>query len=116
MKKIFFVLLANISLFQMALASGGNDNILGISEGKLREGKIHVKDIPGIIKHAIDFFMGIAGTIAVIFVIIGAYKILFWSLKQEKTQWRDTIIAALGGFALAALSWLIVRFIMDNLG
>lgn len=39
--------------------------------------------------------MGLAGTIAVIFVIIGAYKILFGSLQQDKTKGRDTIIAAL---------------------
>jgi hypothetical protein len=30
--------------------------------------------------------MGIAGTISVIFVIIGAYKILFGSLQQDKTK------------------------------
>lgn len=58
--------------------------------------------------------MSIAGTIAVIFVIIGAYKILFGSLQQDKTKGRDTIISALGGFALAGLAWFIVRFIIDN--
>ncbi len=62
----------------------------------------------------INFFMGIAGTVAVIFVIIGGYKILFGSLSQDKTQWKDTIIMALAGFALAALSWFIVRAIIDN--
>jgi len=34
----------------------------------------------------INFFMGIAGTVAVIFVIVGAYKILFGSLQQDKTK------------------------------
>jgi len=63
----------------------------------------------------IDFFLGIAGTISVIFVIIGAYQILFGSLQQNKSKGRDTIIAALGGFALSALAWFIVRFIIDNL-
>jgi len=59
--------------------------------------------------------MGIAGTISVIFIIIGAYKILFGSLQQDKTKGRDTIIMALGGFALAALAWFIIKVILANL-
>lgn len=59
--------------------------------------------------------MGLAGTIAVIFVIIGAYKILFGSLQQDKTKGRDTIIAALWGFALAALAWFIIKVLISNL-
>ena len=106
---LFFILLASMSQVSAA------DNILGISNGRLRNGNIHVDDIPGVIKSAIDFFMGIAGTIAVIFVIIGAYKILFGSLQQDKTKWRDTIIMALSWFALAALSWMIIKIIISNL-
>lgn len=112
MKKIIIALLINIYYFQATFAAS---NILGLSESKLRNGDIHIEDIPVAIKGAIDFFMGIAGTIAVIFVIVGAYKILFGSLQQDKTKGRDTIIAALIWFALAALSWLIIRFIIDNL-
>lgn len=91
------------------------DNILGISDSRLRKWEVHLDDIPNAIRHAIDFFMSIAGTIAVIMIIIGAYKILFGSLQQDKTKGRDTIIMALGGFALAALAWLIIRFLVDNL-
>ncbi len=71
------------------------DNYTGISNGRLRNGDVHLNDIPGAIKSTIDFFMGIAGTIAVIFIVVGAYKILFGSLEQDKTKGRDTIIAAL---------------------
>ncbi len=113
MKKILFVLIALFSQFYQVFSA--NDNILGISNGKLRNGNIHVDDIPWIIKSAIDFFMGIAWTVAVIFVIIWAYKILFGSLQQDKTKWRDTIIMALWGFALAALSWMIIKIIISNL-
>ena len=81
----------------------------------IRKGEIHASDIPELIKSAIDFFMWLAWTIAVIFVIIWAYKILFWSLEQDKTKWKDTIFMALWGFALAALSWFIVKLIIDNL-
>jgi type IV secretory pathway VirB2 component (pilin) len=58
--------------------------------------------------------MEIAGTVAIIFIIIWAYKILFGSLEQDKTKWKDTIIMALSGFAIASLAWFIIKFIIDN--
>lgn len=81
----------------------------------IRSWDIHVDDIPNIIKNAIDFFMWIAWTVAIIFIIIWAYKILFWSLEQDKTKWKDTIIMALWGFAIASLAWVIIKFILSNL-
>lgn len=111
MKKICFLLIAFLASVHQTSAA---DNILGISNSRLREGNIHANDIPGIISSAINFFMSIAGTIAVIFIIIGAYKILFGSLQQDKTKWKDTIIMALGWFALAALAWMIIKVIVDN--
>jgi len=71
-------------------------------------------DIPNMIKNMIEFFIWIAWTIAVIFVIVWAYKILFGSLQQDKTKWKDTIIMALWGFVIATLAWFIVQFIFDN--
>lgn len=112
MKYTLFSLVAYFSLFQNALAADGW--VLWLSQSKIRKWEIHIDDIPVAIKNATNFFMGIAGTIAVIFVIIGAYKILFGSLQQDKTKGRDTIISALGGFALSGLAWFIVRFIIDN--
>ena len=113
MKKIFFFLLTYLTIVNQSFAA---DNYLWISNGRLRSWNVDIHDIPLAIRSAINFFMWIAGTIAVIFVVIGAYKILFGSLQQDKTKWRDTIIMALGGFALAALSWMIVGMILDNLG
>lgn len=81
----------------------------------LREWDIHMEDIPNILKWAIDFFMWIAWTIAIIFIIIWAYQILFGSLEQDKTKWKNTIIMALWGFAIASLAWLIIKFLLENL-
>ncbi len=75
-----------------------------------------LSDIPNMIKNIIEFFIGIAWTIAIIFIIIWAYKILFGSLQQDKTKWKDTIIMAIWGFIIAALAWFIVQFIFDNFG
>ena len=114
MKKYLFILVSYVTTVTQGYAS--DDNILGISDDKLRTWDVHLDDIPNAIRSAIDFFMGIAGTIAVIFIIIGAYKILFGSIQQDKTKGRDTIIMALSGFALAALSWFIIQIILSNFG
>lgn len=74
MKYLFYSLVAFLSSSYVTFAA---DNYTGISDGRLREGKVHLTDIPGMIQSMINFFMGIAGTISVIFIVIGAYKILF---------------------------------------
>ena len=81
---------------------------------KLRKWEVWFEDIPNMITYAINFFMGIAASVAVIFIIVWAYKILFGALQQDKTKWRDTIVASIMGFALASLSWFIVKLILDN--
>ena len=85
------------------------------TETALRNGDIVLKDIPNILKWAIDFFITIAGTIAIIFIIIWSYKILFGSLEGDQTKWKDTIIMAISWFAVASLAWFIVKLIIDNL-
>lgn len=85
------------------------------TEIAIKNWDIHVDDIPAIIKWAIDFFITIAWTVAIIFIIIWAYKILLGSLEQDKTKWKDTIIMAIGWFAIASLAWFIVKLIIDNL-
>ncbi len=59
--------------------------------------------------------MGIAGTIAVLFIIIGAYKLLLGSTSQDSSKGKDTIFMAITGFVIASLAWLIIRTIIDNI-
>ena len=75
---------------------------------------IHMDNIPNILIHAINFLMWIAWTISIIFIIIWAYKILFWSLSWSSAEWKDTVIMAVTWFAIASLSWFIIKFIIDN--
>ncbi len=90
--------------------------ILAEDWSKLRDWTVWFKDIPEIISHATWFFIWFAAVIAVLFIIIWAYKILFWSITQDTTKGRDTIISAIWGFILAALAWFIVKIILDNFG
>ncbi len=76
--------------------------------------QITLGDIPNMIKNAIEFFIWIAWTISIIFIIIWAYQILFGSLQQDKTKWKNTILMALWGFAISTLAWFIVQMIFDN--
>lgn len=82
----------------------------------LRKWDVTLDHIPWMIRYAIDFFMWIAATIAVIFIIIWAYKILFGSISQDKTKWIDTVLMAIWGFIIASLAWFIVKLILDNFG
>ena len=114
-KYIFTLIVAYASTTQsFAAGDAGIFEWSWVSAEDLRNGNVSLDTIPGMIVGATNFLMGIAGTIAVIFVIIWAYQLLFGSLQQDKTKWRNTILMALGGFAIASLAWFIVKLIIDN--
>ncbi len=81
---------------------------------KLRSWDINLDDIPNMIKNAIEFFLWISGTVSIIFIIIWWYQIIFGSLSQDKTKWRNTVLFALGWFIISTLAWFIVQFIFAN--
>ncbi len=82
----------------------------------LRTWNLTIDDIAGALKWMIDIFLSLAWTIAVIFVIIWAYKLLWWSTTWDTSKWRETIVMALTGFAISVLAWFIVKLIFDNFG
>lgn len=81
---------------------------------EIKNWDIHIDDIPKILRSTIDLLLEISWTIAIIFIIAWAYKILFGSLTNDKTKWKDTIIMALTWFAIATLAWFIIKFIISN--
>lgn len=113
MKYIFWILIAySISIHQAFAQDGG---ITGLEAEKLRTGDIQIDDIPLVLRNITDYGMGIAGTVAVIFVIIGGYQLLFKSVQWDKQRWKETIIMALTGFIIASLSRFIIKLLLDNL-
>jgi hypothetical protein len=84
-----------------------------LSKEKLRNWDIHIWDIPNVIRALIDYFIWIAWTISVIFIILWAYQMLFGSIWWN-SKWKETITKALGGVEIANLSWFIVKLIFDN--
>ncbi|MDC0506157.1 hypothetical protein OAN96_01030 [Candidatus Gracilibacteria bacterium] len=116
MKKIFYTLLCSTALmYSSVFADTGVLGGAGITKEKIRRGDLHLTDIGPILKHAIDWIMGFAGTIAVIAIIIGAYKILFGSVSEGDTKkGKEYVAGALIGFGIAALAWFFVKLIIDN--
>lgn len=117
MRYIFFTIIWIISSIKFSFANENDIWILWswVSSWDLRNWDIHIDDIPNIIRWMIDFAMWIAWTIAIIFIIFWAYQILFWSIEQDKSKWKNTIIMAIIWFAIASLSWFIIKVIIDNL-
>lgn len=121
MKKILYTLLWYI--FSFKIICNADDSawwIFGNSTGSLtkeevRSWDIHFEDIPNILRWIIDLLLWFAWTVAIIFIIIWAYKILFWSITQDKSKWKDTIIMALTWFAISSLAWFIISFLISNL-
>lgn len=102
LKKIY------ISLFLLISLSSCDYN-------KIRNWDFHTEDIWNIIREFIDYFIWIAWTISVIFIIIWAYQMLFGSVSETDSKWKETITYAVIWFAISTLSWFIVKLIFDNL-
>lgn len=114
-KKILFLIIVIQSIvFQKVFATDDAWILWWVSRGKLRDWDIHIDDIPNIIKFASEFILGLAWTIAIIFIIIWAYQLLLWPLDWDKSKGKTTIALALWWLILAALSWFILKLIVDN--
>lgn len=113
MKKIFYFIIITQIFLQNKLTFA-SENITWLPNNDLRNGNIHIDDIPHVILNAINFFIWIAWTISVIFIIIWAYKYLFGSLDNQTDKWKDTIFMAIIWFILSACAYLIVKFVIDN--
>ncbi|MDD4151953.1 MAG: hypothetical protein PHR68_05030 [Candidatus Gracilibacteria bacterium] len=98
----------------ISFADGGILGGSNLSDSDLKNGNIHTDDLPRIITGAIDFLMGFAGTISVVFIIIGAYQILFGAISGDKAKGQATVKLALTGFALSACAWIIIKIVIDN--
>jgi hypothetical protein len=119
MKKIYFIIFTIIlNLNSKVFAANADTWIFWNCKTKteIRNGDVDITTIPCVIDGLIDLFMWMAWTIAIVFIIIGAYQMLFWSLAKDNSKWKSTIIYAISGFVLASFSWLIIKFVLDNFG
>ena len=118
MKKIFYTIIWLLLVFESSLVTNAADGWIfwdSITAERLRKWEVHVWDIPWMIKWVIDFLLWLSWTIAVIFIIVWAYKTLFSSFKWDNSEWKNTIKMAITWFIIASLAWFIISFIIENL-
>ena len=89
-----------------------DNNILGISESRLRNGDITMKDIPVMIASAVEYLMALAGSIAVVALIYHAVRMQLASGITGDSSWVDKakrgMKGALLGFILAMSAWFLM--------
>ena len=77
---------------------------------KIQTGEIHLTDLPLFIIEFINFGLIIAGSISLLFLVIGGYRYIIGGVVQaQREQGKNTIIYALLGLVIALLSWAIVN-------
>ena len=83
---------------------------IGLAE-MIRTGNIHLWNIPCYIKFFTQTLVGIAGTLAVIFVMIGGYRYVV-GRDEDKDKAKKTITYALIGLAVSLLAWIIIDLVL----
>lgn len=78
----------------------------------IKSGNIKFWMIPYFIRNILQWLLGISGLIAVLMTIIGGYYYIMGGLTEDKEKGKTIIQYALGGMALATLSWIIVNLIL----
>lgn len=73
-------------------------------------GNMHLADIPFYIMHIIDFFVSIAGIIAVLFIVVGGFFYIISGVDDDKKQKaKTTILHAITGIIVISLSWIVIN-------
>lgn len=73
----------------------------------IRKGTLTLRQVPCFIKFFSQTLIGVAGSISVIFVMIGGYKYMFQG-ADDKEAGKRTITYALIGLAVSLLAWILV--------
>ena len=75
------------------------------------EGNVHLRHIPGLILHWIQVLLQLAGTFAVVMIMVGGAQYMIGAVSNDKEQGKKTLTYALGGLAVAFFAWWIVELI-----
>jgi len=125
---IFLIGLFVFSLAPLALAQsnfnppsvlpGDNLNIGGFGDAcvglanMIRQGTIGLRQIPCFLKFFSQTLIAIAGSISVIFVMIGGYRYTVAGAEQHEDA-KKTITYALIGLAVSLLAWILVDIVLQ---
>ncbi len=117
--KISYALVASVTTLPTAFAEDPSAGIFGeaggLSRDQLRKGDITFEQIPGAIMSVTNFFLAFAGTISVVMIIYGAFKLSLGSIESDKETAKKIVTAAVIGFVLSVSAWAIIKIVMNNL-
>ena len=90
---------------------GTGDVCVGLAT-MVKTGDIHLKNLPCFIKFFAQTLIGIGGSLAVIFVMIGGYRLVLGP-DSDKDAAKKTITYAIIGLVITLLAWVIVDIILQ---
>jgi hypothetical protein len=94
----------------------GSDQSIGNScvglATMIATGQIHLSNLPCFIKYFTQTLVGVAGSIAVVFVMIGGYKYVVL-MDEGKEAAKKTITHALIGLAVSLLAWVLIDLVIQ---
>ena len=82
---------------------------------KIKNGDIHLVDIPLVIIKLIDIVTKLAGTIAVLFLLYGGFQLAISGISEDKEGARNTIKWAIIGLVISFLAWVIIYVVQAQL-
>lgn len=78
----------------------------------IQTGNIHLSNLPCFVKFFTQTLIGIAGSLAVIFVMIGGYRYVIGG-EENKDKAKKTITYALIGLAVSLSAWIIIDLVLQ---
>lgn len=82
---------------------------------KINCGTIELSDLPILVVYWIDYLTWIAGSIAVVFIMIGGVQYMVGSLSDTKDAGQSTLQYAVVGLIVTFVSWLLVNMLQSFL-
>lgn len=94
-----------------ASIGGRGDACIGLAT-MIRSGNIHLRNIPCFIKFFTQTLISIAGSLAVIFIMIGGYRYVI-GRDEDKDAAKKTITYAIIGLVISLLAWVITDLVLQ---
>ncbi len=91
---------------------GGRGDVCQGLATMIKSGKIGTRNLPCFVKFFTQTLIGIAGSLAVVFVMIGGYKYVIPG-DEKKDEAKKTITYALIGLAVSLLAWVIIDLVLQ---
>ena len=90
---------------------GYGDLCIGLASD-IREGNVSLRQLPCFIKYFSQTLAGIAGSISVVFVMIGGYTYVFAG-EEKHEEAKKTIFHALIGLTISLMAWVLVDVVLQ---